>query len=158
MMFPFNRNDLLKVIDHGATWWRHWHNKELQQFNKKGPVIKVGTRSFRIHHERSDDSDKMFPRPGLNGYILVEERLRSRFWNNFLNRGASTDKQFRTAVNTHISAQTGWLSTVEAVLAAKDVKSVVEHTDIYRIFHVWVPGPGTPLVTNENEHYQTDLE
>lgn len=143
-MFPFDRTDILKVIDHVATRWRHWNAGELQQFNRKGLAIKVGIRAFRIHHERSDDPDKMFPRPGLNGYILVEERLRSRSWNNFLNRGAATDEQFRAAIDAHIAKQTGWLRTVEQELVAEDVKSVVEYTDIYRVFHVWVPGPGMP--------------
>ena len=48
------------------------------------------------------------------------------------------------AIDAHIAKQTGWLRTVEAKLVAEDVKSVVEHTDIYRVFHVWVPGPGMP--------------
>lgn len=136
LMFPFNRNDALKVVDHGTTWWRHWRAKELQQFNKKGPIVKVGARSFQILHERSDESDKMFPRPGLNGHVLVQERLRSRFCNGFLNRGTATSDQFQGAIDSHIANQSGWLTFAKAQPVAEDVESVVEHADIYRLYYV----------------------
>jgi len=143
-MFGITRSDLVKVLDHAATWWRHWYAQELQQFNITGPVVRIGTRSFQIHHERSNDADKMFPRPGLNTYLLVEERLRSRSWNNLWNRGAATDAQFGAAVEHHIANQKGWLRFVKFEAAAENVKSVLEHTDIYRLYHVWVAGPGMP--------------
>ena len=75
VIFLTVKNDALKVADHGATWWRHWRANELQQFNRKGPIVKVGSRSFKIRHLRSDESNEMFPNPGLPGYVLVQERL-----------------------------------------------------------------------------------
>jgi hypothetical protein len=136
-VFPLNRSDFLKVLDHGATWWRHWHDQELQQFNTEGPVIDVGPRSFQIRHQRSDDPEKMFREDGLlRAYLLVAERVWSRLKNNFLGRGAATGEQFRAAVETHIANQKGWHSVVKAQPVAERVKSVIEHSDIYRVYLV----------------------
>ena len=131
-----NRSDVLRVADHGLTWWRHKRAKELDQFNKDGQVVNAGSRSFTIRHERSDETDRIVSRVGVHGYVLVQERLRSRFWNGYLNRGPATGDQFQAAMDAHIASQSGWLRMVKARPVAEDVKSVVEHADIYRLFYV----------------------
>ena len=144
-----NRSDALRVADHGFTWWRHWRAKELDQFNEQGSVVKVGCRSFTIRHGRSDEPDKIVTGVGVHGYVLVQERLRSRFFNGYLNRGAATEDQFQSAIDTHIGGQSGWLGQVTAEPVAQDVKSVIEQTDIYRVFYVSLDGLGSESPESE---------
>ena len=135
-MFPLNRSDFVKLVDHGVTYWRHWRANEMQQFNNSGPVVRIGARSFRIYHERSNQPGDMFPRPGLQTYILVAECLWSRLKNNFLGRGAATEVNFLAAIETHIANQKGWLNMVKPRPVAENVKSVLEHTNIFRVYFV----------------------
>lgn len=139
-MIWLNRSDILKLLDHALTGGRHWRAKELHQFNRKGPVIKVGSRSFCIHHERSPDPAEMFPRLGFQTCILVEERLRSRLANNLFGRSAATEEAFIAALEAHIANQRGWYSIAKVRPVARDVKSVLEHADIFKLFYVSLDG------------------
>lgn len=136
-----NRSDILRVADHGLTWWRHKRAKELGQFNKQGPVIEVGSRSFTIRHELSAEPDNMLPRVGVHGHVLVQERLWSRFKNGYLNRGAASRDQFQAAIDAHIANQSGWYRTAKAKPVAEDVKSVLEYSNIYMLFYVYLHAP-----------------
>ena len=78
----------------------------------------------------------MFPTPGLQAYVLLEEPLWSRLKSNFLGRGNASESEFDVAVEKHIENQKGWLRMVIAQPIATDVKSVVEQTDILRVYFV----------------------
>jgi len=145
-MIPFNRSDIIKLIDHSATRWRHWQEEELQQFNNIGPVVAVDARSFRIRHQRSNDPNEMFPTPGLQAYVLVAETLWSRLKSNFLGRGNADEADFSAAIEAHIGNQKGWLGMTIAQPVADDVKSVVEQTDILRVYFVRLRTAGDNMV------------
>ena len=132
----FTRDDLRKTIDHLLTWGRHKRGGELEQFNRTGSKLKIGSRTFSICYPKSDDPNQLFPKPGLHSFVLVSETLKSRLWNNILGRGTASADDFQNAIDTHIGGLSGWHQKAHAEPIADDVKSMVEQSDIFRVYSV----------------------